>query len=72
MIDQESADMLAVSIWSSEITGLSAEELDKLAIFEWADDPDVEFDEVGPLEAADVPHGVHTEEEMAAGSLDGF
>lgn len=65
MIDQESADMLANSVWSEDIVNLSAEELDKLAIFQWADDPDIEFEEFAEGEDAGIDgHGVHTEEEM--------
>lgn len=68
MIDQESADMLANKIWSEEIVNLSAEELDKLAVFQWADDPDIEFDEIGLSEDAGAEaHGVHTDKEMLVG-----
>lgn len=68
MIEQEITNMLANAIWSEDITKLSADELDKLAMFQWDDDPDVEWDELGlSNDAGSENHGNHTDEQMLQG-----
>lgn len=68
MIDQESADMLANKVWSEELSEMTADQLDELALLQWADDPDVQFDELGlSQDAGQWRHGVHTDEEMLVG-----
>jgi hypothetical protein len=63
MIDKGMADVIAQAAWSEEISNLDANTLDKLAIYQFTDDPDVEFDELGL--GCELPdHGVNTDKEM--------
>ena len=48
-----------------EMDDLSAEELGELAVIQYAEDPDVEFDELDLTQDASAPgHGENSEEEM--------
>lgn len=66
MVQEEIADMAANAIWSKDVTELSVEELDQLAMLQWEGDPDVEWDVLGLSEDAGDEHGIHTEEAMMA------
>lgn len=68
MIEEESAEMVANAIWSEDITTMTADQLDQLAILQWDSDPDVGWDELGlSNEAGADRHGQHTDEQMMYG-----
>lgn len=64
--DKEILEIISKAIVNEELLDMHPEELDKLAMFKYADDPDVTFvdtDTPDP-EAGIDGHGVNTEEEM--------
>lgn len=65
VIDKETADIIAAAIWTEEIVNMSLEDLDLLAEYAFANDPDVSFSDLDyvPDAGADL-HGVNTDEEM--------
>lgn len=64
-IDEETAEMISNAIYSKDISDMTPEELDQLAILQWQDDPDVEFDDLGLSEdAGPLNHGMHSEDEI--------
>ena len=67
--DEEVAEIIANHVITEDITNLHPEEMDKLAMFQYADDPDVSFDPADTEEQTDTEagpegHGQNTEEEM--------
>ena len=72
MIDEPTAEIIATALYNQDITELDAQQLDELGFLRYADDPDVEFDELGlSLDAGSDGHGVNTEEEMLW-TVDGY
>ena len=65
MISENETDIIAAALWTQDITDLSVDELDELAMWQFAEDPEVELDWIGlSQDAGPEGHGVNTEEEM--------
>ena len=68
MMDEGTIEMAANAVWMKDLIDMTADELDGLALMEWADDLEVEFDELGlSQDAGAEAHGRHTDEEMLYG-----
>lgn len=60
--------LIAGAIWTKDIQDMTVNELDELALIEWANDPEVEFDELGlSQDAGAEAHGRHTDDQMLYG-----
>lgn len=64
LLDKETADLIASALYNQSITDLDLSQLDGLALLRYADDPDVEIDELGLSGDAGWLHGSNTEHEM--------
>lgn len=64
MLDKETADLIAAAIYTNDITTWTVDQLDELAEFAYANDPNVSFSDLDYVPDAGAElHGTNTEEE---------